>query len=254
MAPDEKEKASVRAERLLIEGMLGGTYPPGSDLPGERDLCKQLGVARPALREALQRLSRDGWLSIQHGKPTRVNHILRDGNLNVLIDLLAADITLMPDFIPNLLEIWSLLAPAYTRSAIEHDAQAVCRQIEGYRGLAGRSRPTVRAQWRLHRRLIELSGNPVFGLILNSFFDFYRRLAVHYYASPDMRAEARAFWERMLEAAASGDAETASAAMWDYMLLIRTRWPQMDVSAWLKDDSDIRWDEEEASEEEMPAE
>ena len=108
----KSEKAPDRAVRLLIQGILDGTYPPGSDLPGERDLCKSLGVARPALREALQRLSHDGWLIIQQGKPTRVSLFMRDGSLNVLIGLLQADITLLPDFVTNLLDIWALMAPA----------------------------------------------------------------------------------------------------------------------------------------------
>ena len=159
------EKASNRAERQLVEGMIAGTYPSGSALPGERDLCKQLGVARPALREALQRLARDGWLDIQQGKPTQVNGFMRDGNLNVLINLLQVDITLLPDFVPNLLEIWSLLAPGYAAEAIARQPQEVARLLYGFRGLADRPSPFARAQWRLHRALIDLCGNPVYGLI-----------------------------------------------------------------------------------------
>ncbi|XPE41305.1 GntR family transcriptional regulator [Shigella flexneri] len=33
-----------------------------------------IGVTRTTLREVLQRLARDGWLTIQHGKPTKVNN------------------------------------------------------------------------------------------------------------------------------------------------------------------------------------
>ena len=38
-------------------------------LPSERDLADKIGVTRTTLREVLQRLARDGWLTIQHGKP-----------------------------------------------------------------------------------------------------------------------------------------------------------------------------------------
>ncbi|MEJ1267509.1 GntR family transcriptional regulator [Pantoea ananatis] len=42
--------------------------------PAERELSELIGVTRTTLREVLQRLARDGWLTIQHGKPTRVNN------------------------------------------------------------------------------------------------------------------------------------------------------------------------------------
>ena len=49
-------------------------FPPGSILPAERELSELIGVTRTTLREVLQRLARDGWLTIQHGKPTKVNN------------------------------------------------------------------------------------------------------------------------------------------------------------------------------------
>ena len=92
---------------------------------------------------------------------------MRDGSLNVLSGLMQADLSLLPDFVPNLLEMWSLIAPTYTHAAVERDPRAVHEQLYGYRGLADRPDPYARAQWRLHRLLTWLSGNPVYGLVLN---------------------------------------------------------------------------------------
>lgn len=247
MTPDQAEKASERAERLLIEGILDGSYPSGSMLPGERDLCKELGVARPALREALQRLSRDGWLEIQQGKPTLVNDFLRKGNLNVLIGLLKSDINLLPGFILDLLEMWSLMAPFYTRAAIERDPKGVYQQLYGYRGLADQPRPYVRAQWRLHRKLADLCGNSVFGLILNSFSEIYRRLALAYYADPAKRAEANAFWEALHGAALTGDDEKGAEVMWEYMQGIYANWPTLDLATLIQDEPNEDETQEEVS-------
>ena len=47
------------AEDHLITAILDGTFPPGSTLPGERELSAQLGVTRPTLREVLRRLEGD---------------------------------------------------------------------------------------------------------------------------------------------------------------------------------------------------
>lgn len=47
--------------------ILGGTYPPGSRLPGERELAEQFGVSRVTVREAEIALQAQGYLSIKTG-------------------------------------------------------------------------------------------------------------------------------------------------------------------------------------------
>src|SRR6478609_9213894 len=50
--------------RTLITG---GEFTPGSRLPAERDLAKQLGVSRPSVREALIALEVEGWVEVRVG-------------------------------------------------------------------------------------------------------------------------------------------------------------------------------------------
>ena len=76
------------AEQYIVESIWNGGFPPGSILPAERELSELIGVTRTTLREVLQRLARDGWLTIQHGKPTKVNDIWQSATLNVLDTLL----------------------------------------------------------------------------------------------------------------------------------------------------------------------
>src|SRR5687767_6390312 len=123
----------------MIERILDGTYPPGSELPGERVLCKEFGVARPALREAMQRLQRDGWLEIQHGKSTRVVDLSRGATLSILAGMLKANVRLFSNFVPDVLEMWSVLAPNYTARAIERDAESIYEMLMGFQTLDDRS-------------------------------------------------------------------------------------------------------------------
>ena len=67
-------KPAEVAESRLVQAILDGDFPINSTLPAERELAHLLGITRPTLREVLQRLSRDGWLEIRHGKPTRVRN------------------------------------------------------------------------------------------------------------------------------------------------------------------------------------
>ena len=54
------QKPGEITEARLINAILDGTFPVNSSLPGERELAELLGVTRPTLREAMQRMERDG--------------------------------------------------------------------------------------------------------------------------------------------------------------------------------------------------
>ena len=51
-----------------LRSLMGaGEFVPGSRLPAERDLAKQLGVSRPSVREALIALEVEGWVEVRTG-------------------------------------------------------------------------------------------------------------------------------------------------------------------------------------------
>src|SRR5664279_2747973 len=56
----------------LEKRILEGSLKPGDLLPSERDLATELGVSRPSLREAIQKLVSKGLLTTRHGFGTRV--------------------------------------------------------------------------------------------------------------------------------------------------------------------------------------
>lgn len=196
-------------EQRLLRAVMDGEFPPGSVLPGERELAAQLGVTRPTLREVLHRLARDGWFDIQHGKPTRVRDYWREGNLNVLSAIVRFSQRLPDDFVPNLLAVRLCMAPAYTRAAVERDADHVVALLNGYTRLEDTSDRFAMADWDLHQGLTLASGNPVFTLILNGFADFYVQMARLYFSQPPARAASRRWYADLLDAANSDDPEAA---------------------------------------------
>lgn len=203
------KRPAVYAEETLVTAILDGTYPPGSTLPGERDLAAQLGVTRPTLRETLQRLACEGWLTIQQGKLTSVNNYWQDGGLSVLGALVRYSQRLPPDFVPNLLEVRLALSPAYARSAVERSPDAVAGYVSAYIDLGETPQAFAAFDWGLHRALTLASGNPVYTWILNGFAGFYEDMARRYFVRAEARASSRAFYAALLSAARSGDAAQA---------------------------------------------
>ena len=198
-------------ESQLIDSILSGVYPIASVLPAERELAAQMGVTRPTLREALQRLARDGWLEIRQGKSTRVRDYWQEGSLGVLGALSKRTSDLPEDFVPNLLAVRLALAPVYTRQAVERQAGSVVGALEDYAGLADEPWAYATYDWRLHHRLTVLSGNPIFTLILNGFAELYPPMAERYFQATVARTSSRAFYAGLLAAALEEDGETAEA-------------------------------------------
>ncbi len=197
------------AEMRLISAILDGHFAIGSNLPGERELAAMLGVTRPTLREALQRLARDGWVEIRQGRPTRVRDYWREGNLGVLGAIARHQESLPATFVPNLLQVRILLAPTYTRLAFERSLAQVAEALSAQANLADTPEAFAEYDLRLHAQLTILSGNPVFTLIFNGFGDLYLNMARRYFAAPQARAHSRTFYARLLAAAQAGDAALA---------------------------------------------
>jgi len=193
------------AESSLISAILDGDFPPGSTLPGERTLAVELGVTRPTLREAIQRLTRDGWLTVQHGKASQVNDIWHDGGLNVLSALVNYPDHLPTGFITSLLEVRLNLAPAYTRDAIQNGNSAVVAFLENHTSLADETAVYATYDWQLHRLLTIQSSNPIYTLIFNGFTDFYEQMACLYFATAESRARSRQFYAALMETAVAQD-------------------------------------------------
>lgn len=74
-------------DQVLAE-VVDGEIPVGDPLPSERRLAEVLGVSRPAVREALQRMAQTGLLHVRQGGATTVRDYKRHAGLDLLARLL----------------------------------------------------------------------------------------------------------------------------------------------------------------------
>ncbi|KUI41997.1 GntR family transcriptional regulator [Mycobacterium sp. IS-1590] len=72
----------------IVSEVLSGQMQPGESLPSERRLAEVLGVSRPAVREALKRLTAAGLVEVRQGDATTVRDFRRHAGLDLLPRLL----------------------------------------------------------------------------------------------------------------------------------------------------------------------
>lgn len=198
-------KPNEYIEKVIIKAILNEEIQPGSSLPAERTLATRLGVTRPTLREALHRMERDGWISINHGKPTMVNNIWKDGNLNILSGIMQYGDELSTDIVRNLLIVRSDLAPSYAYYAAINDPEMIISHLRNWVSLAEDPKKYASFDWNLHYILTLASGNPIYTLIINGFSQIYLELAEKYFRKPVTRKKSMKFYTNLLELFINGD-------------------------------------------------
>ena len=189
------------AEQYIVESIWNGGFPPGSILPAERELSNLIGVTRTTLREVLQRLARDGWLTIQHGKPTKVNDFWETSSLNVLETVVGLDQKGMPNLIDNLLSARTNISAIYIRAAIKKNAEAVIELLNGHGEIEDSGEAFAEFDYQLNKALVITSGNSIYLLILNGFKGLYSRIGRLYFSHPQGRALSRSFYQKLIQLA-----------------------------------------------------
>ena len=68
----EKVTLGERLYEQLLSAVFSGSFPEGTRLPPEKDLCGIYGVSRPVVREALARMRTEGYIESRKGSGSYV--------------------------------------------------------------------------------------------------------------------------------------------------------------------------------------
>ena len=200
LKPDTLLRPTQYVEKIIITAILDGTYACGSALPNERSLAEHMGVTRPTLRETLQRLASEGWISIHHGKPTVINDYWQEGGLRLLGTLSKYSDYLPNGFITHLLEVRLTMLPAIAGRAARFQPDILLNYLAEARSLAEEAKAFSEFDWKLQILMARNSQNPVFSLILNDFTQVFANMATHYFNFNLARQASRAFYRELTRA------------------------------------------------------
>ena len=255
------------AEKYIIESIWNGRFPPGSILPAERELSELIGVTRTTLREVLQRLARDGWLTIRHGKPTKVNQFMETSGLHILDTLMILDAENATAIVEDLLAARANISPIFMRYAFkanqESSERTIVNVIESCEALLnaeswdtfmesspyaekisqyvvddGEKDPQKRQEtliaktfnfydYMLFQRLAFHSGNQIYGLIFNGLKKLYDRVGSYYFSNEAARSLAMKFYRELLDVCRSGDRDKLPLVVRHYGLESSQIWNKM---------------------------
>jgi GntR family transcriptional regulator, transcriptional repressor for pyruvate dehydrogenase complex len=103
----------------LLTQVVDGEVEAGGSLPSERQLAEVLGVSRPAVREALQRLAHAGLVDVRQGDTTRVRDFRKFAGLDLLPRLLFGGGTVELTVVRSIMEARQLVGPKVAELAAE---------------------------------------------------------------------------------------------------------------------------------------
>ncbi len=158
----KRTNLSETVKDQLVHLIASGAVPPGGRLPSETELCRQLGVGRTSLREAIRVLHALGLIEVRQGKGT---YVRKDANQPVPFSAWPAAFNYT---VGDVSELRLAIEPRAARlAALRRDPSdlaaietALVRMDEGIR--ARDVAVLALADWHFHERVVEASKNPFF--------------------------------------------------------------------------------------------
>jgi len=113
----------------ILTDVVDGELSAGESLPSERRLAEVLGVSRPAVREALQRMAMARLVEVRHGGATTVREFRRSAGLDLLPRLLVRGEQLDVSVARSILEARIAIAPEVAALAAGRRGRAMAEAL-----------------------------------------------------------------------------------------------------------------------------
>jgi GntR family transcriptional repressor for pyruvate dehydrogenase complex len=194
--------------------ILSGELKPGDKLPPERELTRQFGVSRTAVREAMKALTQKGLVEIQAGRGTFVTNgtsqVMRN-SLGLLLKIGQAE------GVRDLVEVREILEPEIAALAAVRAREEQIIAMQEALAVMERSIQDVdtfiEADLDFHLALAEGSQNALILLLVDTLVELLRELRICIAKVEGGILRAHQHHQRILQAVLERDPEAARAAM-----------------------------------------
>lgn len=221
MEPVQRRKLSQEVLDRLIEAISTAEFPPGSQLPSERELMAMIGVGRPSIREAMQSLQQMGLIKISHGERARVVNPTPDVIVhqisNAMIMLLATSPRGLDELKEARLWIEGALVRMAARNAAPRDLEALEASLSELKEARGDHARFVAADMAFHGLIADMSGNALVAAAAKGMLDWLSRFKRELVSARGKERVTVEEHEKLVDALAARDGEAAAKIMTDHI-------------------------------------
>ncbi|MTE16893.1 FadR/GntR family transcriptional regulator [Nocardia aurantiaca] len=199
----------------LVGEVLDGELAPGAALPAERALAETLGVSRPTVREALQRLAHTGLVEVRQGGSTTVRDFRRHAGLEMLPRLLIRQGELDHAVVRSILETRRALGREVAGLAAERAGEGLAEHLHAaVEALAAERDPVAQqmAAVAFWDRLVDGADSIVYRLLYNDLRAVYEPAVEALAGLMAGEVGSTDRYRALADAVIAGDAQGARAA------------------------------------------
>lgn len=213
---ENREKLSKVVARQIEEVIITKGFVEGAKLPSEAELCEMFKVSRTSIREAIQTLAAQGYLTISKGKGIYVRNLTGENISNPLRNYLKQNLS--QDYSLDVVHARQMIEPpiAY-QAALKHtksNIESLEQDIEALKTLKDDFSQLAEFDMRFHLDLAKASQNAIVPLLLKPIHDLMPNIKSAVYSKVSDAKESALIWhEKILKAVSKGDADGAYNAM-----------------------------------------
>lgn len=213
----KKQSVTEQAVKVLNDYILHGNLKSGDFLPSEKELCKQIGIGRSTLREAVKMLESQGLVRKKHGYGVEIV----DESQRVIRDLLKLMLVRKGSTMEELIDVRFVNELKTTELAALHASPEDLAEIEKHlnimRDNMTSTREYITADIDFHMAIARSSKNSVFLLILQTIRPLIEEM-VEATLKDNVRPErSMKYHEKIYSAIIRRDAEAAVKAMSEHL-------------------------------------
>ncbi|WP_265820721.1 FadR/GntR family transcriptional regulator [Geovibrio ferrireducens] len=165
------KRVSDEIYRQLKDLVLSGELKPGEKLPSERELAVQMGVSRPTLREALQKLEAHGFLKQIQGDGTYVQSAASPVLSQAFTEMLNKE-----DAMGDLMELRKILETWAARAAAERATDEEIEQLEEFLLEMEDSEKDYESDASFHALISYASHNVLIVHVMNTIYEWITKV------------------------------------------------------------------------------
>ena len=231
MEPIKHRKLYEQVLDQLISAISSATFPPGSQLPSERELMVQFGVGRPAVREAMHTLQQMGLVRISHGERARVinptPNALIDQISSAMIMMLATDARGLEHLKEARLLMEMGLVRIAARRATRDDLERLGGLLRALHAARGDSAKFIAIDMEFHAAIAGISGNTLIAAVAKGMLQWLTRFKLELVSVRGAEKLTIEEHERIVRAIEAGDEDGAAKAMSDHLTRANALYAQL---------------------------